>query len=280
MIPSKDDAQASWAYTHSNRQRFVVSQAEAEADKAWRQLLIEHMPHHALDHKERNRIVDQLASLENEIYRSLSERSVRADRSEVHAGTEVDDMISPLSVLEMDRDDVDREWSGIDTRILSTDADGRRLLARQARLMEQAFVLLRLDRYANAPVNRGVMNLFRAWSSSRAFDVLLDRSRAVFSKPFLAFYRYYIRGLPRIDERPVPHPWDRDVAKAQRAAAEEPPIRLFAGTLKMSSSFANEAGPGIYLDSGIIESERDEHAQLSASQKDEQVKAKDELPNA
>jgi hypothetical protein len=300
MSASRNTSESRWAHLRSTGAKLDVSPEEAIADDGWRWLLIEHMPFHALEDKERNRVVDQLAQLENEILK--------------HNGDE--------RVPELPTERVPYVWSGIDTRVLTLRGEGRRLIARQARLMEQAFVQLRLDRYANAPANRGIMNLFRAWGSSRAFNVVLEESRAVFGKPFLTFYAFYIRGQQSIDKRPVPHPWDRDVIREQTRVSEEriAEIREEQGKRqrathpetqretqpekrpefnpqetgfpwKLKRSFAGEGneetfedykgdGPGIYLDSGIIEADRHERSQLSARQKDESTKAKEELPKS
>ncbi|MEP6833863.1 MAG: hypothetical protein ABJB74_10730 [Gemmatimonas sp.] len=269
--PDKTD-QHTWAYRehppHGPKTPKQLPDNERASDDAWRWLLVEHMPFHALDDKERNRLVDQLALLENELY-------------QYNAGKVNDAPLSlqiPLKRAAVTKssdatmnDDV---WLQIDTRVMATTGDGPRLVSKQARLMEQAFTVLRLDRYANAPINRGVMNLFRAWASTKAFDDLLTRSEAVFSKPFIQFYKYYLRGLRRIDEDPIPHPWDRFLPKAARKV-----FHLFAmpGAEKLHAE-EKTRGLGIYLDSGIIEGLSDGEAQLSVSAKDETTKAKDELP--
>ena len=108
----------------------------------------------------------------------------------------------------------------------------RHVVMLQAQFMEDAHYVLRLDRYANAPDNRGWMNLFRAWSRSPRFRAAFRSMRRFFTRDFNEFYDAYIGGDPAgmetIDRVPVPHPWDTRPA-------------------------GREAVPGIYLDSGIRE---------------------------
>jgi hypothetical protein len=85
----------------------------------------------------------------------------------------------------------------------------RHIAAIQAQFLEDMFYALELDRHANAPDNRGWMNLFRRWGRSRTFNARLDDLRSTLTLGFLEFYDLYLRYYPcRIDEKPVPHPWD------------------------------------------------------------------------
>ena len=107
----------------------------------------------------------------------------------------------------------------------------RNVVMLQAQFMEDAHYVLRLDRYANAPDNRGWMNLFRAWSRSPRFRAAFESIRRYFTADFIEFYDAYIAGfepLAEIDRDWVPHPWD-GVRRGQPSL------------------------PGIYLDSGIRE---------------------------
>jgi hypothetical protein len=113
--------------------------------------------------------------------------------------------------------------------------------------MEDAFYSLRLDRYVNAPDNRGWMNLFRRWGNAPAFQehvLLLERT---FSKQFIEFYRDYIEKWP--DDVPVPHPWDVRAAVHGRTAA------LYAGSTqrgleRCASREGAQIPRGIFLDAG------------------------------
>ncbi len=78
----------------------------------------------------------------------------------------------------------------------------------QIQLMERAFVALRLDRYANAPDNRGWMNRFRGWAKSPRFNCEFDARKATLSPEFVVFYERYIRARSSMEKSPVPHPWD------------------------------------------------------------------------
>jgi hypothetical protein len=79
---------------------------------------------------------------------------------------------------------------------------------KKLRLMEQAYIILRLDRYANAPANRGWMNLFRAWSNEGALDAEFKRTEPQFNKKFVYFFVNDVRNRRPIDDDPIPHPWD------------------------------------------------------------------------
>lgn len=105
----------------------------------------------------------------------------------------------------------------------------------QANLMEDVYETLQLRRYANAPDNRGWMNLLRRWGRSPTFNQRFDALQMTFSLEFVEFYDIYLRDYPlTIEESPVPHSWDPPSVRAD----------------------PRDAGfflPGIFLDSGIRE---------------------------
>lgn len=83
-----------------------------------------------------------------------------------------------------------------------------RVCLKQIRLMEHVFLTFELRRYANAPDNRGWMNLFRAWGRSPAFQSEFKRVEDFLVWDFVEFYRAFIEGKGLIDASPIPHPWD------------------------------------------------------------------------
>ncbi len=122
----------------------------------------------------------------------------------------------------------------------------------QADLMEDVFYVLQLDRYANAPDNRGWMNLLRRWGRSKSFNARLELLDTTYSEEFLQFYHYYIRDyLATIDESPIPHPWDSKHRRADLRGTGIPETkREFATERDISTA---KPLPGIFLDSGIRE---------------------------
>jgi hypothetical protein len=83
-----------------------------------------------------------------------------------------------------------------------------RVSLKQVRLMEQVYLALDLGRYANAPDNRGWMNLFRSWGRSPTFRAEFARLGGMLTAEFVQFYEAYVKDKPPIDEAPIPHPWD------------------------------------------------------------------------
>jgi hypothetical protein len=86
--------------------------------------------------------------------------------------------------------------------------DPSHIVAMQANLMENAYFSLRLDHYANAHDNRGLMNTFRRWGRSITFKRHFATLRSNHSSEFVAFYSHYIEDWEDIDQYPVPHAWD------------------------------------------------------------------------
>lgn len=124
----------------------------------------------------------------------------------------------------------------------------------QAQLMEDAFYVLRLDRYANAPDNRGWMNLFRRWGRSPIFNEEFERLRMTFTAAFVQFYDDFIHDLPSIDQAPIPHPWDRPYSVVETRPRHLSPADR---AQPASERRARRIIPGVYLDSGIREAGRE-----------------------
>lgn len=153
------------------REAFFAPNALAShaSDDAWRILLFQHMPYHLPEPEQHAKLLEERKRLEQ----------------------------MPIGSYER---------YGYDPPAFL--AERRVIHIARARLMEQAFSTLRLDRYANAPANRGWMNLFREWSGVTGFDEEIQASERRYSKAFVYFYASYIRNRTSIDLDPIPHPWD------------------------------------------------------------------------
>lgn len=232
--------------------------------KAWQRLQVLHTPFRTIDPEEYRWIVDWLARLEHLF---LERSDLESYYQECFAPEGAPRPMPPAE---------------------KASAAVAHVAALQAQFMEEVFFTLALDRHANAPDNRGWMNLFRRWGRSERFNERLDTLRSLLTLRFLGFYDYYLRYYPcRIDEDPIPHPWDSDERRtdprppgtlpertggspgtdphciegdpkapgptpaAQAAkAAKAPP-----GSPKTGAEAAKRnLLPGVYLDSGIRES--------------------------
>lgn len=90
----------------------------------------------------------------------------------------------------------------------AVDEDAQCEWAVRMQLMEDVYFAVRLDRYPNAPCNRGWMNLFREWGRLPAFArywLQLQHRHAI---TFVTFCNDHLIDRPAIDHDPVPHPWD------------------------------------------------------------------------
>ena len=172
----------------------------------------------------------------------------------------------------------DRPPTGETGAVLDS-TDIRHMVSIQAQFLEDMFYVLELDRHANAPDNRGWMNLFRRWGRSPTFNRWFNDLRSTLSLGFLEFYDLYLRDHRcRIDEKPVPHPWDAEPRRIDDRGGE-PPQGTTGGQLPPVPT-GGEPGPcgkrepadeskrqlpefprlfpGLFLDSGIKEvGERD-----------------------
>jgi hypothetical protein len=184
-----------------------------DVDRGWLDLLLQHAPFLPVDPREQARLSHRYSELEKLILGD-------PDLQEYYAQTFL-------------TRDFEKEWTGSNMPsagdVHSPLWKLHHVASLQAQLMEDVFYSLRLDRHANAPDNRGWMNLFRRWGSSSSFNARFAAMRETFGKEFVDFYDYYVRDLNPIDQDPVPHPWER-----------RPDERVL---------------PGVYLDSGIREAE-------------------------
>ena len=139
----------------------------------------------------------------------------------------------------------DEAWRGIARSPLPAEGSPgyRRIAIRQLQLMERAFYLLQLYRFANAPENAGWMNLFRRWGASTRFNLLFDELSRTLTPEFCRFYNLYLRELP-----PPTDPACADLEGGDKKAAEErPPIHhpwLRA---------RGDRGKGLFMDSGLVD---------------------------
>lgn len=125
------------------------------------------------------------------------------------------------------------------------------ICAMQLQLMEDAYFSLRLDQCANAPDNRGWMNLFRRWGRSSFFQIQFLALQSTFSIQFVEFYQNYVENWDPIDEAPIPHPWDlTDGAEPHYGSAGR--TRKAVETMETTRARFRQDRivPGIYLDSG------------------------------
>jgi hypothetical protein len=204
---------------------------ESMLDTAWRELLFEHMPFGVVSTDERERLLRSLRDIER-IFSDAKDTRELDYYQEAYFGAEA--KAETLSRTQL-----------------------RHVVLMQAQLMEQAYFALTLSRSANAPSNRGWMNLFRRWAGSRTFNEWFDRYRELFSRQFVAFYDNYLRFYNRtIDVAPVPHPWDPQILPTVHAPPADEEQR-------QRETLWREAGlpvparpwriPGVFLDSGIVE---------------------------
>jgi len=225
---------------------------ELELSTAWLRLQILHTPFRAIEQRDYRWLADWLIGLERYFLEHEGLEPYYHECFERETPT-----MGP-AVVEVPRSDYAAE---ID-----------HMAASQVRFMEQAYFVLQLERYANAPDNRSWMNLFRRWGRSPTFNRAVDRLRSVSTLDFLEFYDWYLRHYSRrIDEDPVPHPWDADPRREDRREPEHRPPRQTggdSGPIKMEVSLSPadlaklreepEARllPGLFLDPGVQELQR------------------------
>jgi hypothetical protein len=215
---------------------------ERLVDRCWFRLQVLHTPFRATDRREYQQLVDWLKKLE---------------------GLFLEHPAFEQYYLECFAEELAQDPPHSST---PPSAEINHLAGSQARFMEEVFFSLQLDRYANAPDNRGWMNLFRRWGRSRTFNDRLDQLRATFTMGFLEFYDYYLRYYPfRIDEDPIPHCWDPEARRTDpRDFSERPPLKAGGETGRLPPDLAEPRPghprgailPGIFLDSGLRETRR------------------------
>ncbi|MDQ6827432.1 MAG: hypothetical protein M3081_01025 [Gemmatimonadota bacterium] len=221
--------------------RFESEQPEAEAPRtvgpkemelgtSWLRLLVQHTAFRATEQTEYQRLLSQLRAIERLFIRYT-------DLEAYYRESFLLDDTTPMSAM-------------TDESV----ARAGHVASLQAELMEDVFYVLQLDRYANAPDNRGWMNLLRRWGHSPFFNERLDLLRTTYAEEFLQFYDLYIRGYDQtIDDSPIPHPWDavgrrqvvRHTTRPQRAMAPKEGITALEEEITLL--------PGVFLDSGIRE---------------------------
>jgi hypothetical protein len=104
-----------------------------------------------------------------------------------------------------------RELESLRLEAVRSQGGPPRLVAEiQLRVMERAFDILQLGRFANAPENHGWMNLFRQWGNEEPVVQFYPELSRRFSPMFRGFFVDYVLGhrLP-IDEDPIHHCWLR-----------------------------------------------------------------------
>ena len=159
---------------------------EAMLDTAWRELLFEHMPFGVVSADERERLLRSLRDVER-IFSEATDARELDYYQEVNFGAEP--KAETLSMTKL-----------------------RHVVLMQAQLMEQAYFALTLSRSANAPSNRGWINLFRRWAGSGRSTNGSIATASCSARQFVAFYDNYLRFYNRtIDVAPVPHPWDAQI---------------------------------------------------------------------
>jgi hypothetical protein len=218
------------AYRIIERPEHDIAYDDALAN-SWGELLRTHMPYQPISDDARARLVDALRQIELLFHGRVTNAMERYYQQAFLA-------------------------QGDQVRIFEMEEDLRHIVALQAQLMEQAYYTLKLGRYANAPTNRGWMNLFRRWGRNETFKAFFNDLRPMLSRALLHFYDDYIRDTPEvIDVRPVRHPWDdaRQRSRAvERDEEDEQWQRQWASVGIIHGTDPGEV-PGIYLDSGIIE---------------------------
>ena len=183
---------------------------------AWQRLVYEHSPFRAADSEDFQELLGQLRDLEALFLATPELRGYVAEWDDPTEATQPSPEPSSPSLT-------------------------RHAAAIQLQLMEDVFYSLRLDRHANAPDNRGWMNLFKTWTRSPTFRAHAKQLSSTFSRQFIGFYEHYIE-LWEVDV-PVPHPWD------------VPPVRQHyeKETRRAIEHCRKRGGKGIFLDPGRIE---------------------------
>lgn len=178
---------------------------ERKLSHSWRALLIQKTPFHPSESEGYRDLVD--------VYRRLE--SVFLESPELH-----EYYVQCTHPVSYTRSQV-QQVTGAPWKL-------RHVVMLQAQFMEDAYYVLRLDRYANAPDNRGWMMLFRRWARLGEFNEVFQPIRNLFTKDFNDFFDNYLFGWDSVDWIPIPHPWD-------------------------SVDRRGDSVPGVFLDSGIRE---------------------------
>ena len=271
-ISQRHDAQGGagswrWRYESAKLPAAPATFADEESlDRAWLLLLIQHMPFRATDEDEYGRLITAFRDLETtflddpELQRYYAESTL--SDAEAPQATAADPGLADAPTWKVGH-----------------------VVMLQAQLMEDVFYSLGLDRFANAPDNRGWMNLFRRWGRSPTFNTLFNEVRETFTREFVDFYDLFVREYARgIDMQPIPHPWDtRQRRKLTRTPAPMGPLDrewLSPEEVVQRRALKREEReiPGVFLDSGIreaapsrIQSPRAEPGQHGTERAEEQA---------
>jgi hypothetical protein len=250
--PSEQERQWRWRYERELLEERPLSHEDAEfeekLDRSWFRLQVIHTPFRATDRDEHLALTAWLKKLE-EFF--LDHPDLEVYYRECFADETRIPLPPPVPALEFE----------------PTAAQIDHIAASQARFMEEVFSGLQLGRYGNAPDNRGWMNLFRRWGRSQTFNRRLDRLRSTLTLNFLEFYDLYLRHYTcRIDEHPIPHPWDPEDRRKRDPDTELPPERSggepgpcedVTGPAKQPPPEEDrKVLPGLFLDSGVREAKR------------------------
>lgn len=200
---------------------------------AWQQLVYEHTPFRAVDDDDFQDLLRQAGALE-QLFLNATVGTLRAYYDEWAQG----DFSAAARADAKER------------RAPAPQPETIHVATMQLQLMEDAFYSLRLDRYANAPDNRGWMNLFRRWGNSPTFKFHVDQLEDTFSRQFVEFFHHYIEDWPT--DVPVPHPWD------VRPAARKQAVPFAGVTMQgvqqcIDPERTGKRGKGIFLDPGRVE---------------------------
>jgi hypothetical protein len=194
----------------------------AEYANAWQRLLTSHASFRAVGPAEHRSLVAQLHEIEKLLTPpSMFSSAVNAYRAELEA--QPIPAQTPVTAADEPASSPARDDPFVDM-----------VIGMQVRLMEDAFYILKLNQYGNAPDNRGWMNLFRRWGNSRTFNARFDEIAATVTGLFVSFYSKYLRDCSKtIEEWPIPHPWNPE-------SRRQHPDR-------------GDWVSGVFLDSGILE---------------------------
>jgi hypothetical protein len=239
-MPSSGKPGIQWRYELEELEEPVDASFAGEhaLSAAWRLLQILHTPFRATEQEEFQRLVTMLRDLE---------KTFRGDPTlcDYYLETMAP---GPLEVG-------GGSWTPHSPKAVPDfDCTVRQMAELQARFMEDVFFVLRLDRFANAPDNRGWMNLFRRWGRSPRFNAVFDQIHSTLTSDFVAFYDVHLfMYMNPIDTYPVPHPWT-PIALRTHWESPRPPDRSMGQPLDVRARAPEpRVITGVYLDSGIRE---------------------------
>ena len=218
-------------------------------DRAWRNLLIVHMPVHMLEGDGCSCLRRKFEELE-QVFMKDPSLQWYYDATYLAQPEEGEEPSLPVPSIPQEKN------------------RPRHVALLQAHFMEEAYQQLKLGRYANAPANRGWMNVFRRWGASPIFNEIFDQYRKLLTREFVSFYDNFVREYgATIDDVPVRHPWDPRLIRNRMPPApdqdevKEARLLVDIGIKPMS---VDNGIPGVYLDSGLVETIIDEEAKTES----------------